>query len=59
MKVYNIMCDCYDEVYHDHLYRFVSGPYATREAAQKEMREGVSSMGSSYSYYIEETELKE
>ena len=59
MKVYNIMCDCYDEVYHDHLYRYVSGPYATKEAAQRKMGENGSSMGSSYNYYIEEVELKQ
>lgn len=53
------MCDCYDEAYHDHLYKYVSGPYATKEAAQREMGENGSSMGSSYNYYIEEVELKQ
>lgn len=58
MKVYNIMCESYDEVYHDRLYSFVSGPYATKESAMKEMPSGGSSMGTSYTYYIKEVELK-
>ena len=52
------MCESYDEAYHDRLYSFVSGPYATKESAMKEMPSGGSSMGTSYTYYIKEVELK-
>lgn len=59
MKVYNIMCEVYDEVYHDSIYRFVSGPYATREKAMEHMPSKGSSMGTAYDYYIVEKEIIE
>mgnify|MGYP006908861409 CR=1 FL=1 len=58
MKVYNVMCEEYDEAYHDYLDRYVSGPYSTYEKAQANCPLNCSSMGTSYKYYINEVEVK-
>ena len=58
MKVYNIYCESYDEAYHDSIIRLVDGPYEKYDDAVKNLPAKVSTMGSTYSYYIKEVELK-